>query len=77
MKGQNDAMPVMTMVYGDHSGPRRRKNKPNSKPIKACPFGKLRAGSEQSRMGPIPAESAGKLAKLDVNETIGIPLRAI
>jgi len=57
LKGQNDAMPVMTMVYGDFDGPRRQKNKANSKPI--------------------PAESAGKLVKLDVNENIGIPLRAI
>jgi len=34
LKGQNDAMPVMTMVYGDHSGPRRLENKANSKPNK-------------------------------------------
>jgi hypothetical protein len=37
--------------YGYIAANRTRKNKPNSKPNKACPFGKLRAGSERSRTG--------------------------
>jgi len=32
-KGQNDIMSISAMVYGDFSGPRRRKNKANSNPI--------------------------------------------
>jgi len=33
-KGQNDVKSVLIMLYGDFNGLRRRKNKPNSKPIK-------------------------------------------
>ena len=33
--GRNDVKSILTMVYGDFDGPRRRKNKPNSKPNKA------------------------------------------
>jgi hypothetical protein len=35
LKGQNDVKSILTMVYGDFNGLRQRKNKPNSKPIKA------------------------------------------
>ncbi len=34
-KGQNDVKSILVMVYGDCDGPRRRKNKANSKPNKA------------------------------------------
>jgi hypothetical protein len=33
--GQNDVKSVLIMSYGDFDGPRRRKNKANSKPNKA------------------------------------------
>jgi hypothetical protein len=33
LKGQNDVKSILTMVYGDFSGPRRRKNKANSKHV--------------------------------------------
>ncbi|HCO93321.1 MAG TPA: hypothetical protein DIU00_05120 [Phycisphaerales bacterium] len=41
----------MKRVYEDLCDLKARKNKANSKPIKACPFGKLGAGSDRSRMG--------------------------
>jgi len=31
-KGQNNVKSILSMLYGDYNGPRRRKNKPNSKP---------------------------------------------
>jgi len=37
-KGQNDIKTVLLMVYGDFDGPRRQKNKANSKPNKANLF---------------------------------------
>jgi hypothetical protein len=46
---QNGVKSVITMVYGAFDGPGRPKNKANQ----ACPFGKLKAGSEQRRMEPI------------------------
>jgi hypothetical protein len=53
-KGKIDVILAMAMVYGDFDGPTRRKDKASQ----ACPFGKLRAGSEQRRMEPIGSRGA-------------------
>jgi hypothetical protein len=46
---QNGVKSAITMVYGDLDKWRR----PENKAKQACPFGKLKAGSEQRRMEPI------------------------